>query len=88
MILLSKDYGLPPRTVLEQLDDDIFAIVVDRKSRIVMADGRKILDKCEKIRQVNSAAKVVLKTSAPVCSKTLKLLESSGVSVIPVSDAG
>ena len=87
MKISAKEYGLPPRTVLEQLADNSFALVVDRKSRIVMADGRKIVEKCEKIRQVHESAQVVLKTSAPVCSKTLKFLESAGVSVVPLAPA-
>ncbi len=88
MKISAKDYGLPPRTVLEQFDDTGFAIVVDRKSRIIMADGRKIVDKYEKIRRVQPSAKVVLKTSAPVCSKTKKFLEDAGVAVVSFLSAG
>ncbi len=78
-----KSYGLPSRTVLEEHDGGI-AIVVDRKSRIVMADGQRILDKRDKLREVASNATIFLKTSAPVCSKTKVLLGKQGVVVIPL----
>lgn len=81
MNISPKQYGLPARTVLEQLDNKIIAIVMNRKSRIIMADGRKILDKAGKITQVQPSARVVLKTTAPVCSKTIKFLEKEGIEI-------
>lgn len=77
-----KQYGLPARTVLEQLDENTIAIVVNRKSRIIMADGRKILDKSGKIRHEQPLARVVLKTTAPVCSKTTKFLADEGIKIL------
>ncbi len=80
-----KKFGLHYRTVLQQLDPGTLALVMDRKSRIIMADGRKILEKIEKIQQVQPETRVVLKTSAPVCSKTLALLKEHGVAVLPLA---
>ena len=77
-----KQYSLPARTVLEQLDNDTIAIIVNRKSRIIMADGRKIQEKARKIMNVQPSAKVVLKTTAPVCSKTTRFLEKEGIKII------
>jgi hypothetical protein len=77
-----KDFGLPPRTVLEQVDDHTIAIVVDRKSRIIMSDGRKILEKAKKIKAAKPSMTVALKTTAPVCGKTIKFLEGEGIQVI------
>lgn len=82
MNLSPKEFGLPPRTVLEQLNKQAIAIVIDRKSRIIMADGRKILEKAKKIGERRPDAKVSLKTSAPVCSKTVRYLESAGIEII------
>ena len=82
MKLLPNEFGLPPRTVLEQIDDNTIAIVVDRKSRIVMADGKKILEKAQKIEEIRPLASIVLKTTAPVCSKTMKFLEAEKISLI------
>lgn len=83
MSISPKDFGLPPRTVLEQLDDKTIAIIIDRKSRIIMADGKKIIEKVKKISASLPSVSVALKTSAPVCSKTTKLLESNGITLIP-----
>ena len=76
-----KEFGLHARTVLEQVDEHTVALVVDRKSRIIMADGRKIVEKAEKIQQVRSKLTVVLKTSAPVCSKTATFLQKGGITI-------
>ncbi len=82
MKISPQQYGLPARTVLEQLDDTTIAIVVSRKSRIIMADGRKIQDKARKIKQLQPSARVVLRTTAPVCSKTTTFLEKEGIEII------
>ena len=76
-----KEFGLPSRTVIEKITADTLAIIVDRKSRIIMADGRKIVDKAEKIRQGEPGVKIILKSSAPVCSKTSHFLSEHGVDV-------
>jgi len=82
MRISPKEYGLPARTVLEQLDNETIAIVVNRKSRIIMADGRKIQEKARKTTHIQPSARVVLKTTAPVCSKTAKFLEKEGIEII------
>ena len=48
MTLTAKQFGLPVKTALEQIDDKTIAIVVNRKSRIIMADGKKIAEKSQK----------------------------------------
>ena len=75
----AKEFGLPSRTILEQMDAKTIAIVMDRKSRIIMADGKKILAKAEKIKQQLPDVQIVLKTTAPVCSKTIRFLEDEGI---------
>jgi len=82
MNLSPKDFGLPPRTVLEKIDKNRIAIIIDRKSRIIMADGRKILDKVKIIQKAQPGTSVVLKTTAPVCSKTTRFLKDEGVGLI------
>jgi hypothetical protein len=72
-------FGLPPKTIVREIDKDTLAIVIDRKSRIIMADGRKILAKAAKIQEAKPGCRVVLKTTAPVCSKTLQYLAENGV---------
>ena len=82
MNLSPKEFGLPAQTVLEQIDDNLIAIVVDRKSRIIMADGKKVLEKAKKIKEVQPFITIVLKTTAPVCSKTIQFLEAEEIKVI------
>jgi len=82
MILDPKEFGLPARTVIEQIDKGTIALIIDRKSRIIMADGKKILEKLCKIRTAPLSVGIALKTTAPVCSKTKTFLESHGVKLI------
>ena len=82
MRLDPKEFGLHPRTKLEQRSSDEIAIVIERKSRIIMADGKRIAEKAEKIREKQPASRVVLQTTAPVCSKTVAYLESKGVQLL------
>jgi hypothetical protein len=46
-----KSLGLQPRIVVEDIDGNTLAIVINRKSRIIMADGRKILAHVKKIKK-------------------------------------
>ena len=77
-----KLYGLSPRTILMKQDSKKFALVINRKSRIIMKDAIIILKKIEKIKEKVQNASVVLKTNAPVCSKSIKFLKDKGVDVL------
>ena len=76
-----QSLGLPPRTIVVEIAPDTKAIVINRKSRVVMADGKKIVAKADKIKKTKPGRKVMLKTSAPVCSKTLLFLADNGIEV-------
>ena len=73
--------GLPSRTTVEEIDSNTLAIVIKRKSRIIMADGIKILAKVATIKTARPGIRVVLKTATPICSKTLKFFEREGFEV-------
>ena len=75
--LSPKDYGLNAKVRLIQSEDHI-GIVIDRKSRIIMKDGIKILDQAEKIRKTTNNV-IRLYTSAPVCSKTKAYLNKNNI---------
>ncbi len=77
-----KAYNLPSRTQLEEIDSNTIAIVMNRKSRIIMTDGNKVFEKSNKIKEVRPNVDVVLKTSAPICSKTIKYLKDNGIKII------
>ena len=69
-----KRYNLSSRTRLRQIGNNNISIVIDRKSRIIMKDGQRIIKQAQAIHQVNSNMIVTVLTSAPVCSKTRALL--------------
>ena len=82
MKLSPQDYGLNTRTRLTQLESHVIGIVVDRKSRIIMADGKKLFEKAKQIQLVAPSVEVKLVTTAPICSKTRTFLENSGISIL------
>lgn len=77
-----KEYGLPARTVIQKVDDKTIAIVINRKSRIIMADGKKIYEKIELLKTFHPEAVFALKTSAPICSKTIEFLKDQNIKLI------
>ena len=70
-------YGLSTRTNLVQIDNSI-GIVIDRKSRIIMKDGHRIVKQAHAI-QIKNNKPVILITSAPVCSKTKQYLSANNI---------
>ena len=74
-------FGLHPKTKIELIDKATYIIIIRRKSRIIMKDARNILDKVAKIKSVDPLARVGVHTTAPVCSKTRKLLRAHGVEI-------
>lgn len=77
----ARDYGLTAATDLYKSGKKII-IEKNRKSRIIMSDGRKLVDMVEKIHSVEPKAKIVFKTNAPICSKTRPFLEEHGIQVL------
>ena len=70
-------YGLSARTNLVQIDNSI-GIVIDRKSRIIMKDGHRIVKQAHAI-QIKENKPVILITSAQVCSKTKQYLSANNI---------
>jgi len=83
-IIDAKEFGLSKSTMIEKIETGHFAILISRKSRIIMKDGVKLLSKAEQIRTCEPNAKISLKTSTPICSKTRKFLEDHHMSIIAV----
>jgi len=77
-----KTYNLSSRIKLLKDSAGSLFIVIDRKSRIVMKDGSRIIKTAEHIKKVNQNKKISLLTSAPVCSKTKILLSKNNISVL------
>ena len=74
-------FGLPPGTQIELTLKDSYVLVIQRKSRIVMKDGRSILARVAKIKSSVPAAQVEVQTSAPVCSKTRRFLQEHSIAI-------
>jgi hypothetical protein len=81
-IIDPKKFGLSSKTVVKQISKNHIAFVISRKSRIIMSDGKKILEKADKIRKIQPDSRISLKTSAPVCSKTIQFLKDHNIAVI------
>ena len=77
-----KKFGLTGKTVIEKLGKSHYALVLDRKSRVIIADGKKLIEKAQKIKAVEPGTKISLKSTAPVCSKTIRLLAGHGIELL------
>lgn len=74
-----KRYNLSSRTILRQIGKNNISIIVDRKSRIIMKDGQRIIKQAQAIHQINSNTIITVLTSAPVCSKTREFLLENNI---------
>ena len=66
-------YNLHSRVKLLGKDKNIF-IVINRKSRIIMKDGHRIVKMAKQITQIEVKKEISVLSSAPVCKKTRKFL--------------
>jgi hypothetical protein len=77
-----KIFGLHSATKIEQSGEKQFVIVMNRKSRIIMQDAHKIIQKAARIMEKVPGAIVSLRTTAPVCSQTKALLQENKVALV------
>ena len=77
-----KKYNLSSRLNLEKDSENNYYIVINRKSRIIMKDGIKIKNQATQIKSFDSNAKVKLKTSTPICSKTKHFLSNEDIEIV------
>ena len=75
-----KKYGLHQRVKLKGSGKEIF-VLIERKSRVIMKDGNRIIQMAEKIKQTNPAKKISVLSTAPVCRKTEQLLLKNNITV-------
>tara|TARA_B100000809_G_scaffold22839_1_gene19974 strand:+ start:296 stop:553 length:258 start_codon:yes stop_codon:yes gene_type:complete len=76
-----QKYNLSSRIrLLKNNSGDMF-IVIDRKSRIIMKDGKRINELVKSIQSVEKTRKISVLTSAPVCSKTRIYLSDKKIDV-------
>ena len=75
-----KKYGLHQRVKLKGRGKEIF-VLIERRSRIIMKDGIRIIQMAEKIKQTNPTKKISVLSTAPVCRKTEQLLLKNKITV-------
>ena len=76
-----KKYGLSYQTSIFKKERGDVVIMKNRKSRIIMKDGYKILETARKIRTIEKSVKITLQTNAPMCSKTKRYLEKNVIAI-------
>ena len=74
-----RKYNLSSRIQLQQNSSGHLFIVIDRKSRIIMKDGHRILEMVRTVQSVDKNQSVSVLTSAPVCSKTKLFLNENNI---------
>ena len=77
-------YNLSSRVDLRQDRSGDLLVVIDRKSRIIMKDGIRVLEMVKKINKIDPKKNISVRTSAPICSKTKKLLLEYSIVVKPL----
>ena len=82
LLIEAKMFGLSPRTMLGQYADNHLVLIKDRKSRVIMNDGRQILKQIQMIQNSKLNLKISLATNAPVCSKTTRLLKEKRIEIL------
>ena len=81
LLIDPREFGLSPHTALGQLSQNHFVIIKDRKSRIIMKDGRQVFEQIQQIQKHAPNSKVSLATSAPVCGKTTKYFNEERIKI-------
>ena len=74
-------YNLSSRVDLRQDHSGDLLIIIDRKSRIIMKDGIRVLEMVKKINKTDPKKNISVRTSAPICSKTKKLLLENSIMI-------
>ena len=77
-------YNLSSRVDLRQGRSGDLLIIIDRKSRIIMKDGIRVLGMVKKINKIDPKKNISVRTSAPICSKTKKLLLENNITTKPL----
>jgi hypothetical protein len=75
-----KKFNLSKKVVIEKTNSSL-SIIINRKTRIIMKDGRRLLEQANQIKKVSNKP-VSIFTTAPVCSKTKAFLSNNNVEII------
>ena len=75
-----KKFNLSKKVVIEKTTSSL-SIIINRKTRIIMKDGRRLLEQANQIKKVSNKPVSII-TTAPVCSKTKAFLSNNNVEII------
>ena len=75
-----KKFNLSKKVVIEKTTSSL-SIIINRKTRIIMKDGRRLLEQANQIKKVSNKP-ISIFTTAPVCSKTKAFLSNNNVEII------
>jgi len=79
---LAEKFGLSKRTQLIYIDKDTIGIIKKRKTRIIMKDGKQILEIAKQIRKHEKNVNIVLIIEGPICSKTINFLMEHKIGIL------
>ena len=79
---LAEKFGLAKRNQLIQIDANTIGIIKKRKSRIIMKDGKQILEMAKQIWKNDKKTNIVLIIEGPICSKTINFLADNKIGVL------
>lgn len=74
-------YGLPVRTQLEVLDENVLGIRKVLKSRIIRKDAERIIEMASQIKSVIPGVEITLICTRNICSKSVQLLAGEGIGI-------
>ena len=77
------EFGLSSRTAIGETGEEKIVLIKDRKSRIIMKDGRNILEQIERIKNTTTK-EIAFATNAPICSKTTKFFQENKIEVYSI----
>ena len=80
-----KIFNLSSRTVIKETKREL-SLIINRKSRIIMKDGRRLLEQIKEIKKTSNKPVAVF-TTAPICSKTKNFLNNNKVEITELSNA-
>ena len=81
LLIDPKEFGLSPRTLLGKYLNNV-VLIKDRKSRIIMKDGKQIFKQIQLIKKYTPNSNVNFATSAPACGKTIAVLKAKGIKIL------
>lgn len=76
-----KKYDISHQASIFKTETRGIVIMKNRKSRIIMKDGYKILETARNIRKIEKSINIALQTNAPMCSKTKIFLEKNIINI-------